>query len=141
MKKVLSFIFAFLLYLSFCACSSTADKELNNAIEKADELVSTWHNEGYGGCIYKSEYISEQDGFEVRMYMVNARYPSSLDSENPTTSTFLKNLMVGRISDELYPQLVEIFKDLDVSIGFTLSDQNGKNTYYSMLDGETIYSK
>jgi|GEM_PF-3458701 len=134
MKKVISIVLAFVLCLSLCACSSNS---LEGACRKADKLVNGWHDEAYGGCIYKGEYIKETDGYEISMYLVTARYPSSLDSEDG--ATFVKNTMTRRMLDELYPQLVEVFEGYDVSIAFILSDQNGNNTHSTILDGEVEF--
>lgn len=135
MKKAISLLLALVLCLSLCACGGNS---LEKACKEADELVSQWHSEGYGGCIYKGEYIAEKDGFEVSMYMVYARYPSSVD-ELDVGAGYVKNTITNTLKDELYPQLVEVFEGEGVSIAFILSDQNGKNTWSTILDGEVEY--
>ena len=137
MKKIISLVIVLTLCLSLCACSGDP---LEKAIEEADALVGKWHNEGYGGCIYKGEYIKEKDGFAVSMYIVYARYPATVDALE-VGAGFVKNTMTRTMLDELYPQLVNVFNGLDVSIAFILSDQNGKNTYSTILDGEVEYYK
>ncbi|MBR2414325.1 MAG: hypothetical protein IKB13_07465 [Clostridia bacterium] len=136
MKKTLIIILSLVLCLSCAACGADP---LTKACTEADALVSQWHKEAYGGCIYKGEYIEQQDGYKVSMYVVSARYPSYIDNE--ASATFVKNLAVGRLRDELYPQLREVFKDLDVSVAFILSDERGNNTYCTILDGEIEYMK
>lgn len=130
MRK-LSFLLIIVLCLNLCACTSG---KLSSAIKEADKLVAKWHSEGYCGCMYKSEYVKEYDGFATSMYIVYARYPSEVDySDYPTA---VKNLITNDLRDKVYPELAEVFKDLDVSIGIILSDQNGKNTYSTILNGE-----
>jgi hypothetical protein len=86
--------------------------------------------------MYKSEYVKEYDGFETSVYIVYARYPSEVDySDYPTA---VKNLITNDLRDKVYPQLAEIFKDEDVSIGIILSDHNGKNTYSTIMNGEKV---
>lgn len=135
MKKAISLILALVLCLSLCACGGNS---LEKACKEADELVSEWHSEGYGGCIYKGEYIAEKDGYEVSMYMVYARYPSSVDAMD-VGAGYVKNTITNTLKDELYPQLVEVFEGENVSIAFILSDQNGNNTWSTILDGEVEY--
>lgn len=132
MKKI-SLILLIALFLNMCACSSN---NLTNAINKADNLVKQWNNEGYCACMYKSEYVKEYDGFETSVYIVYARYPSEVDySDYPTA---VKNLITNDLRDKVYPQLAEIFKDEDVSIGIILSDHDGKNTYSTIMNGEKV---
>lgn len=52
---------------------------------------------------------------------------------------YVKNTITNTLKDELYPQLVEVFEGEDISIAFILSDQNGKNTWSTILDGEVEY--
>lgn len=135
MKKAISLLLALVLCLSLCACGGNS---LEKACKEADELVSEWHSEGYGGCIYKGEYIAEKDGYEVSMYMVYARYPSSVDAMD-VGAEYVKNTITNTLKDELYPQLVEVFEGENVSISFILSDENGNNTWSTILDGKVEY--
>ena len=131
MKKVIALISALVLCLGLCACGGNS---LENACEKADKLVSQWHRESHYDCIFKGEYLTENDGFEISLYVVDVRYPSSVDALKTSESAYVKNKITSFLRNELYPQLVDVFDGQGVSILFTLSDRNGENPWRTILN-------
>ena len=119
------------LCVSFCACGG--EKTIEDACEKADELVAQWNTEKANSCSFRSEYDAGS-----RLYIVYARYSASVNSMDATQAAFTKNRIAEGLRDEQSVKLEKLFADFDVSVSFILSDANGKNTHCWIVDGEII---
>ena len=135
MKRIVIIVLAAVMCLSVVSCGGN---KLDKACEKADDLVSGWHNERLNGCIYKGEYTEEVDGYEISLYIVSVRYPNEID-DLEVGAAYMKEKIAYELENTLYPDLVKVFEGLDVSVSFILSDWDGENTYCTILDGEVTH--
>ena len=132
MKKI-SLILVIVVCLNLCACTSG---KISSAVKEADQLVAKWHMEGAYACSYRTEFVSEHNGYEVAMYIVYARYSSEVDrSDYPEA---VKNLIRSELVKEAYPQLKAIFGDLDVDIGIIISDSTGTDVHSTIVNGKLV---
>lgn len=127
-KKILSVVLLCAIILSFCACKKAATVE--EAVENADALVSTWNAELLGCCSYETEFKRSET-----TYWVYARFADAVNNSN--YSAYVRTGLIGEIAEKGYPELAEEFKGFDVNVIILVMDND--TLYCGIEDGEINY--
>ena len=136
MKRIFAVVLVLAICLCGCAVKEAAPTTVAEACQVADQMVAQWNSDARFGCGYSGKFDTELAGGPY--YIVNARYFKSIVDESQYPE-YILTCMTQDIFDELYPQLCEVFAPFDVCVMITLADDNGKNTYSGIIDGEITY--
>lgn len=124
-KKTVLLLLLFAMLFSLCSCG--APKTLDEACQKADQLVGKWDRKGTNVSGYEGHYSKNSNAYIVTTY--------SLTAADETESA--KEFVARRNCEFVYDGLKDIFSDFDVHIAVIMVDEN-QNAYYATIDGAYV---
>lgn len=132
MKKHISMLLCMVLVICLCISGCGAPKTVEEACEKANQLVEKWDAKNESGCTYSAQF-SDKNGIQI--YLVNVK---SLTVEDETDS--YKQYMAEDRAEFVYEKLSPIFSNFsDVTIAVGIMNENNSN-FYATADGEVIFN-
>ena len=102
MKKIVSLLLAFSLCFALCACGTPQTFE--EAVEKAEGIISKWDSQTYNGYGYTSTYPDNEKSFSVLMI-------PQLDDPGMYTE-----YVASAAAEEVYKEISKCFSALDTEV-------------------------
>ena len=136
MKKIVFILAILLLLLSVSSCGV---RTVEDACEKADEMLVKWSKERLGDCSYEGEYYKIEG---VYHYVVTAKIKYSLSHPEIKVLDNPEYVIVAYMNDRrdtikntAYNELDKLFEKFDVPVVVAIADCDGK-PYYLIYNGE-----